>query len=426
MKRSALAPAAALLAGLVLASCSQNVPVTAPPAPSAALPAITEAPSPRASETAAPSASQSSSAESSGPIIYKNEDIGISLEFPGDWKGKYLVAEEGNILRIISRNTRDADKRGYDGELFRIVRETGELITTEDIAYRYFKGKIILRGNGYTYISSIGNGYNGPWPRENNPGLYDEYQEMFKKRDAVCQTARLLGNKRPVPSNTGYRVIGSSFFTAEIPADWDLKVSSDSIIRWDVYSGGSAIGTIEMVPCYGEKLPGDAKTMREYVFDGSGDSADALITLSAEKADKTAMEKIKSAFKLVPNESTVVFLQSRANKLVAKGGEKVFGRFEGFNRENGLNISLNICLMSYVADDSAKGYRIEDVKQLKTYPIGSMVDVVAPVKPNCMTYGPYGHSIIDAGTKNGLDRDTYYDFIIYEGKVEMIMGRYLP
>lgn len=405
MKKGILAVTVILIAALTFTSC-----------------AVEKAPA-KSPDLIASNSEESSNM--SGAVLYKNETFGLSLEFPAGWKDKYIVADEGDSLIIYSKNTLEADKHGDGGELFRISRQIGELITKEEIESFYFKGRIISQGGGYTYVSSIGNGYNGP--TRDQKQLYDEYIEMFGKRDEICNTAKLLGTNNPKASNPGYRVVGSSFFTAEIPADWEVRASPDSIIRWDISKDGANIGTIEMIPCYSEKITSDFKNMREYVLDSSKQkTADARITLSADKVDKETMDKIRGSFKIVPNFNTVVVLQSKANKYASQGGNKIFGRFDGFNKVNGLNVSINIRLMRYVLDSSAKGYHIEDLKQTMSYPIASMVDVVSPVGPDYKNYRSYDSNIIDAGTKNDLNKDTYYDFIIYDGKVEMIMGRYLP
>jgi len=53
--------------------------------------------------------------------------------------------------------------------------------------------------------------------------LSDDYIAMSKQISKVAKGIELLGNQKPQASNEGFKVVGSSFFTVEIPENWDIK-----------------------------------------------------------------------------------------------------------------------------------------------------------------------------------------------------------
>lgn len=123
-------------------------------------------------------------------ILYDNPDFGITLEFPAHWKDKYVVEVVDNKLIVYSKNTMEWSNTRYTvphGELFRIVR-TEEDLSEEDLLSFDFRSKILLKTDTYTYYQMIGNGYEGPYPKEEYPELYEEYMQMFDESKSVLSS----------------------------------------------------------------------------------------------------------------------------------------------------------------------------------------------------------------------------------------------
>lgn len=213
------------------------------------------APAPTATpQTSSPTASISPTPSPTAPVkatpviyvptdlFYKNEDLGFTLDFPAEWKDRYIIYESQGSMSVYSKKVRETYKDW--GLLFRIERFTGELITEEAVNTAVY-GKILLRGNGYSYVMRTAQG--GAFIIEDEK-ISAEYKDMQDKRADVCQTIKLWGTARPKASNAGYKVLGTDFFIAELPEKWDIKESTDALVCWDICSGGSKIGRFKSSP----------------------------------------------------------------------------------------------------------------------------------------------------------------------------------
>jgi len=405
MKKLVLICLISTLAICTFASCADNTP------PVTNLPEVTATPE----ATPKPTPSPTAEALASTPIIYENVNLGITLEFPAEWKDRYDIDETGSSIYIYSKKVCDAEK--YGGKLFYIVRQTGELITEDDAENMGPNGKILLKGNGYTYILRKPTDYPVP---ENDKALVAEYNELSSKAEEVWQTIKLLGTAIPKASNTGYKVIGTAFFTVEIPDDWDVKASENTILCWDIYSGDSVIGSFEIIPCYGEEVESDETILREYIIDDSDNKkGDMMITLKKNMADYSVMDTVKSSCKIVAV-PYIITLQTRAGEYLEQGGEQIFGKIESVEMKTGYPELPN----------SDEGYHIEDLNEVVNYSIaGTSVDILPLVGPTYNTYGTYETHLIHGYFLKQYPnyKDFCYDFIIdNEGKLRTVLGHYVP
>ena len=74
---------------------------------------------------------------------------------------------------------------------------------------------------------------------------------MSKQISKVAKGIELLGNQKPQRgSNKGFKVVGSSFFTLEIPENWDIKQELLSDFTWYIYdeTQKGEVGAITLVP----------------------------------------------------------------------------------------------------------------------------------------------------------------------------------
>ncbi len=343
--------------------------------------------------------------------MYKDEINGFSLQLPPDWKDKY-VAENGYFY-----NKKIYEKYDRSGRLFYIVRYEGELWTEEDAANSGPNGKLLLQGNGYTYILRTPTDYQG----SSDKTLSAEYNKMHEQRESIYKTIAFADTKEPAASISGFKVIGGRFFTAEIPRDWTIRASVTKALSWDMLSGGVSIGSIDIIPFNAEKKPSDSKTMREYLSPDKKKLCCIRISLDKDKADQAVMEKIKGSFKFLEMYYNVlVALQTKANDYLANGGEKIFGKIEPGNPKE-----VIVHLMKYVPDDSAKGFHIENLNQTRIYKYKE-AQIIPLVGQILKTYVDDSDCYFEGFFKSNPNyRELYFDFIIYKGELKLAFGHYV-
>lgn len=364
-------------------------------------------------------------------FAYKNEALGFSLKFPADWEDKYIIEESEDNISIFSKKVYESDNGG--GLLLSIERQIGELITEEDMLQAPVGQHIILQGNGYTYFTRIPSDVQYPPDDEE---LSHEYQALFEQITDISNSIALLGTRKPEAANEAYRVEGTSFFTVEIPGGWELKVLEDSPRYWSIYNGNNEVGGIELIPYYNEdpdgvNAPNDS-ILQEYLVNDEI-LRKVRITLNAKDADQGTMQKIKSSFKFTNGPYTVVDLLSTAGAYIAAGGERVFGQIDGFEMGNGNPVAVKVKVMKFIPDgpedNNPNGFRIEDLHQIRTYPLDFGVRIAPFVAPNYHTYGMYEMPLLDETfiQKYRNYQDFYYDFIVgKDGQLKIILGHYIP
>ena len=396
-------------------------------------PAASASPSPSASPRVTASAAPLPSAavtQRPAPVIvtpaglhYENAAMGFSLDFPDAWEGRYIIRELPSSVAVSSKAA------GENGLLFRIQRLTGELITQKRIDNLDIMGEILLRGNGCTYIASL----RTELYSFDDEKLAAEYKALLDTRAEAYKSIKLLEGARPEVANDGFKVVGTDFFTAEIPEKWDMKISS-SAARWELYSENTVVGSIRLIPYKSETPASDGKTLREYVINDFRTSHSVEIALDAARADSDILQKIKSSMKMTGGAS-VVWVQSLANRYLELGGTKIFGKIESFDeKRSDINpqrvdfTAVNIRELNLVPDDSASGFHIEDTGRIVSYPLDA--PQLAPLAaPDYKDYGTYDFFAISGATFYSdcpKYKESYYDFIISDGAVKVVLERYVP
>ena len=263
-----------------------------------------------------------------------------------------------------------------------------------------------------------------------------DYEDMSGQITNVPNWMSILGNQKPKAANEGFKVAGSSFFTVEIPNDWELKVQDGSAPGWDIYAGDNHAGWINLIP-YKSESPEAGNTandnwMHEYLFNDET-FREVRITINSEYADRDLMGKIKNSFEFTNGAFSVVDLQSNAAQYLAGGGRKVFGTIEDFDMENGKPVAVHVNVMNFLTDNPddeyPNGFRIEDLNQVETYPLDFGVSIAPLVAPDYNTYGIYEMPLLDENfIKNYKNyKDFYYNFIIgSDGQLKIILGHYVP
>ena len=372
---------------------------------------------------------QDTDSKTEDSIIYKNEILGFSLKFPSDWKDKYIIKESVDDISIFNKKV--YENYNGAGRLLTIERVTGELITKEDMQQAPVGGQIILQGNGYTYFTIEPSDVQYP---PDDKELSRDYKAMSERIPEIYHSISILGGQKPKAKNEGFKVVGSSFFTVEIPNDWELKLIEGFPLLWNIYAGNNNVGEIEFIPYKSEgtnETTTDDGMMRVYLFNDET-SREMRITLNPVYADNATMEKIKNSFEFKAGPYNVVDLQYAAEQYLARGGKKVFGTIEDFQMENGKPVAVRVNVMKFLTDNPNNeypdGFRIEDLNKIETYPLDG-VHIVPFAAPNYNTYGLYEMPLLDETFINNYKnyKHFYYDFIIgSDGQLKIVLGHYVP
>lgn len=362
-------------------------------------------------------------------VIYNNKTLGFSLKFPKDWKEKYIIKESVDGISIF--NKKIYENYNGAGRLLTIERVTGELITKEDMRQAPVGQQIILQGNGYTYFTSMPSDVEYP---PDDSELSNNYKVMSEQIPEIYHSINILGTERPKAYNEGFKVVGSSFFTVEIPSDWEIKRIEGFPLLWRIYTGNNNVGEIELILYKSEgtnETTADVSMLREYLFNDKA-SREVRITLNLGYADKVTMKKIKNSFKFAAGPYNVVDLQYTAQQYLVGGGKKVFGTIKGFQMENGKPVAVRVNVMKFVTDNKnneyPNGFQIKDLNQNEIYPLDG-VHIAPLVAPNYNTYGVYEMPLLDETfiTNYKNYKHFYYDFIIgSDGQLKLVLGHYVP
>ena len=256
-----------------------------------------------------------------------------------------------------------------------------------------------------------------------------------KQVSEIIKSISSVGNQKPKALNEGFKVVGTSFFTLEIPSDCDIKTFEDSVLLWDIYKGNDRIGYIDMVP-YKAIESTEENIGDENIIHMTNDEIQrkARIQLFTDDLDQTAKEKIKESFLFTDGPYNVVDLQFTAGLYLGGGGKKIFGKIEDIHMENGVPMAINIKVMEFISDgpDGEKnpnGFHIKDLNKIEGYSLESSVLVAPLVAPNYNTYGTYGIYPLDEVFIESYEhlKDFFYDFIIgKDGQLKIILGHYVP
>ncbi len=373
--------------------------------------------------------SQNEARESEYVIIYESEALGLSIGFPSEWKDKYVIKESEGSIAVFSKKVYEKYPGG--GLLFTIERMIGELISQEDMQQEPVPQQIILQGNGYTYFTRQSSDMQYLL---NDQEVSNEYIALRDQIPNVSQWISLLGDNTPKAENQEFKVVGSSFFTVEIPNDWELKALEEPTLSWSLFDQNNNVaGVIELIP-YNSELNGEKtiglNMVREYLYDADR-FREIEIVLNSEIVNQEAMEIIKSSLDFVSGPFNVIDLQSNAMQYLSNGGKKVFGTIEGFDFSKDRPMAVRINEMELLPDGSGEeypnGFSVVDLNKIETYTLDFGVNIASLVAPGYNTYGIYDIETIDEDfIKNQENyKDFYYDFIIgSDGQIKIVVGRF--
>lgn len=361
-----------------------------------------------------------------GGTLYKNENLGFSLEFPESWNNRYIIKESEDSIYIYSKEVYNS---AYGmGRLFTIQRQTGELITEEDIREGPVPIKILLKGNGYTYFSISVTDVQYP---SNDKALSNEYLSLSEEIGSVYKSIKLLGNRDP-DAQQGFKAAGTSFFTVEIPESWVMEKSpEDRLLSWSLYSSGKEVGNIAMVP-YRKQYQESGNLQAEIINEEA--RRKVIITIYSGYGTQELLDKIKNSFEVARSSNfTIIDLLSNAEEYIARGGNEIFGTIDHveIQKDGSMDRSMLIYvnLMELIWDNSIpNGYRVENLNKTISFSVQS-VSIAPLFPPDYNTYSTYGIYNFDGNfIESHPDyKNSYYRFIVRsDGVLQIIIGYYIP
>lgn len=96
-----------LLAGCKAQSPTATISPAAVPSPPVASAEITPTASPKVSEIVSPSPKTQVAQSVLTDTYYKNESMGITLEFPSEWMNRCIIEESKNRIAVYSKEIRE-------------------------------------------------------------------------------------------------------------------------------------------------------------------------------------------------------------------------------------------------------------------------------------------------------------------------------
>lgn len=239
-------------------------------------------------------------------IEYKNEDFGIELLIPSNWKNKYKIVENENQLIFFNKEVfleleeEERDKDYSEGVLFSVNRLAGNLYKEDDLKnsiLHYENIKLMGYNSNYTYYFnnlSLSRGI------ISDSGL-EVMENMLKDIDKIERYARISSKSKIDLVNEDYKKLGSPFFTGEIPKDWTIGYDNNSNFRFNLYNRNNKfIGYFELILFYDYKLEREDGYFDYIIKDSSN-----KLRLSLDREYKEEGDKIVETIKLLDNKNTI-------------------------------------------------------------------------------------------------------------------------
>jgi hypothetical protein len=354
-------------------------------------------------------------------LSYMSEDMGIKIEFPEEWQNGHLINEMDNGIEVYSRQIiKNSD---FEGMLFKIIRIVGELITEEDMSRNPTPSKILGHGNGYTYV--LRKPTDMQYPPEDEE-LAKNFQLFQSYIDEITDSFEIIETASPVPEDIGFKVVGSSFFTIEIPKEWNIETVVDSYMTWLIRKEGKMIGEIKFVPYFTDNYYWFEERIH-YKADNKQLLRKASINMKRDFKDIENFKKVSESMKIIDGPINVVDMFTISQQYLAGGCTHVLGSIERIEYKDDKPVKIFIDEKNYLTGDYPNGVALEDVSQ---FPLEYKIEhcrVLPLAPPNYVTHGKYLMPLIENFEMISPYDSLIYEFIINsEDEVLMMIGRYFP
>lgn len=274
-------------------------------------------------------------------FFYENEKLGFRIYIPLTWEGRYRVQESEDGVAFFHKSI-DTDKP--EGFLFGIERRIGDLITEEDIKESPMPVKLLMQADGYTFVETRPSGVEYD-PSDEKDTL--SYETMRNDIETVTSSIKPFNLKGIKAKNPNYKLLGSSFFTVEIPKDMRLVKSRSNNFLWNLKIGEEKIGGIELITF--------SNNCRSEVYDckyleNAEETRKIKFFVDKGAISKEDFDRIFDSIKIQIYNSNNIDNITTLEEYLKKGGREVTGLVEKYGTDGKNITSITINGKRYEAD----------------------------------------------------------------------------
>ena len=223
-----------------------------------------------------------------GTYTYENGEYGFTLELPDEWEGQFVISDDDRYEGVPFFMVKEDGSQG--GHLFSIIREVGELITDEDIKQSPIPSKLLMQANGYSYIAYFPSDIQFNLEEVNET---ESYKLLEGKVDEICQSIKPYGNERPVAANDGYKVVGNSFFTLEIPEHLEMEIGGDFLF-WVLKDNDMIVGSLNIIQ--GQQIEEEGSQLKSVYITRPDTNIHTYIDVNGGTISVESFDMIKNTF----------------------------------------------------------------------------------------------------------------------------------
>ncbi|MDO4720587.1 MAG: hypothetical protein Q4A78_07985 [Peptostreptococcaceae bacterium] len=359
----------------------------------------------------------------SDSIVYQNREWGFSLALPRSWEGKYTILKsEYGDYEIRHKQTHENESGGL---ICSIERRIGEHLTQSNLDQSPYLQKILHTANGWTFIVSYPGDVQASMANET---WRKEYAAMSQDWDTIAKSFRLTGKERPKAGKKDYQIVGTDYFTAEIPGSWKIKLSSSPAPVWNLYHKDLPIGNIVLASYHrpiAEVPEGNVRTSVRN--DNLQRRAEITLDMSKVKNFEEVLNRMHETFSLDYGAYCIADFDTEVDAALLSGAGKIFGQITKVSVQ-GDEIS-SITIQEKTA--GASGKEIINKGKPKTYkvPAQSPPRIAALAAPAYKIPEMYDFPSLYAFHYKKQEKkilSAHYDFVIRNGMITHMIERPLP
>lgn len=359
----------------------------------------------------------------SDSILYQNREWGFSLALPRSWEGKYAILKsEYGHYDIFHKQTHEKES---GGRICSIERRIGEHLTQSNLDQSPYLRKILHVANGWTFIAS----YPGDVQASmTNAARRKEYAAMSNDWDTIAKSFRLTGKERPKAGKKDYQIVGTDYFTAEIPSSWRIELPSSPAPVWSLYHKDLLIGNIVLASYrrpIAEVPEGSVRTSVRN--DNLQRRAEITLDMSKVKNFEEVLNRMHETFSFDYSAYCIADFDTEVDAALLSGADKIFGRITQVSVQG--NEVSSITIQEKTA--GASGKEMVNKGKPKTYKLSSQLPpriavLAAPAYkiPEMYHFPDFSAFYYKEQEKKILS--AHYDFVIRNGVIAYMIERPLP
>lgn len=362
-------------------------------------------------------------ASASDSILYQNKEWGFSLTLPGSWEGKYAILKsEYGDYELVHKKTREKE---LGGRICSIGRRIGENLTQSHLDQSPYPEKILHVEKGWTFVLSYPGDVQASMVNET---WRKEYAAIAKDWEKVQKTFRLTGKERPKAGRKNYQLVGTDYFTVEIPSDWKIALPSVQAPVWNLYQGDQLVGNILLASyrsSIGDVPAGQVRT--NVRNDELRRRAEITLDLSRVKNYEEVLTRMYETLSLHHGAYCIADFETEVDEALLSGADKIFGQITKVSVQGDEVRSVTIQEKTL----GPSGKEITNVGKPKTFRISEQSPpMISPLAaPEYKIPRMYEFEYLNAFYYKEQEKKllkSHYEFILRDGKPAYMIERPLP